>query len=998
MENNGESADKMIPNSVNEVNNPKNVETPNEMVHEIINDIRDAAVTEATEGNSVKENLNANVSAYSPENMEEDDDNPLASIFLEAQDELRKYPFRFKKSEKGNILSMHHISEWHNTKFSPNIKLCSFNEQCSIMVVIAEVGFIFAFDLANKCFWKLSEVQLHPTAITSWRERNNHFLLGSETSEITLLDLDQSTITHRNYLCKNCGEISAISCPPQTVNRQNLVLVQCGYEVILFDVEKFVPTHRFPFKNKNFQLQFSYYFSHSDHIFNCFNDDTVQIWSGVTLNTIRVIHPIKMRDRKLRMEGAAGLAADFVLCQDYNGGGGVFNVDCMVSNYSNGLIIGYCFHPYMGLFCLSTRDGYLLLINTYTLDLQHICRLQDFVIRHCVFLLQAKEILLCGITDRSGEVVILNCLKKDIKLRIQAKNAARLSISSDGKYLAIFNRTGELDIWSTCQIYNSLKSQEECLRLIKLAFRQNKPLLLGPSRHCKTALVATQNECLNEDIRNLLSRDRLLNILREFRWFPCKYRVLIWCALLQLPYNRNEFFQLLKMGIPPIVKQRAKQLPIRDGTLKNALVRIWSCLAHWCPVFAHSKFLPQLIFPFVKLLPRNSLVVFEICVTLLTNHFQMWFELHPLEPNNYLGLCENILQSEHTELCKFFASMHVNPEHYAWPLLSSAFSEVFSEANWLYLWDNILSAPPYYQIFIVVAYNIVQRRIIMRLPDKPTILTFFHEQNPIDMCKLINTANCIMRKCPKTLHPERYMTKFQCIPKKVYPKFLNYPRQWLAKHERDIAAVQREKQCIDARIRKLELEEMKLMERLQSGLRREEHARQVKKMEKLYRDSLKREEERLACQRQMLAVYQKELRNRKAEVAVQVQESEQRQRALKMEKDLELLMQSIECERTRNDADLLMAEEELRNEEMELFMQKCLTTTGSSSLRTKYHVDLQRLCNERHALKQQVKELTNMPKGALSPRNSNNNSHLDTIEERIEEIQREFNEILNTKE
>ena len=101
MENNGESADKMIPNSVNEANNPKNVETPNEMVHEIINDIRDAAVTEATEGNSVKENLNANVSAYSPENMEEDDDNPLASIFLEAQDELRKYPFRFKKSEKG---------------------------------------------------------------------------------------------------------------------------------------------------------------------------------------------------------------------------------------------------------------------------------------------------------------------------------------------------------------------------------------------------------------------------------------------------------------------------------------------------------------------------------------------------------------------------------------------------------------------------------------------------------------------------------------------------------------------------------------------------------------------------------------------------------------------------------------------------------------------------------------------------------------------------------
>lgn len=67
-------------------------------------------------------------------------------------------------------------------------------------------------------------------------------------------------------------------------------------------------------------------------------------------------------------------------------------------------------------------------------------------------------------------------------------------------------------------------------------------------------------------------------------------------------------------------------------------------------------------------------------------------------------------------------------------------------------------------------------------------------------------------------------------------------------------------------------------------------------MEKLYRDSLKREEERLACQRKMLTMYQKELRNSKAKVAVQVEESKQRQRALKMEKDLELLMQSIEFE------------------------------------------------------------------------------------------------------
>ncbi|XP_067632036.1 TBC1 domain family member 31 isoform X2 [Eurosta solidaginis] len=817
---------------------------------------------------------------------------PTSSVLLGYGKRVRKYGFRFKKSDIGNILTIHHTLEQGAHLIRIRIAACCFNEHSNIFVAIDCRGNIFVFDMENKRHWQLIEVILKASVIMPWIKRPNQFLVGTKRGQLLLLDLEKSAVT--KALAVSSDAIRAISFPGQPLHPKHLVLVQTGYDAILINLENFAATHRLSFDELNISLKFACFLPHSDQIFTCFTNDAVYIWSSVTLNTLRVIHPIKARDRKLRMQGEAAITAEFTICQDYeNAGGGEYFVKCQDADYANGLIISYCCHPDNGLLCLSTLDKYLLLLNTYTFELQYICRLVDIIIRECVFLPHSKEILICGLTSDAKSMVVLNCLQKDSKFRINATKPKSLTISYDYKLLAVVNNCGEINMWSVCKLYNALKRQEECLQLVKAAFKQSKPV--GICVKQKPA-DTEQEDHVNNLIKGLLNRDSLLAVLCEYRWFPCKYRTLIWCALLELPYNRREFQQLLKLGIPHIVKQPAKNIQMHNETLKRALVRVWSCLAHWCPVFAHSKFIPQLIFPFVKLFPRNALVSFEICATLLVNQYQLCFELHPLEPSNYLGLCENILQLYAPELCKFYASMHVGPEHYVWPMISSAFSEVFIEDHWLCVWDNIVARPAYLPIFIAVAYNILQREIIVRLPDKPTILTFFHEPSPTDIRTLINKAYDLLLKCPETLHPKRYMKEFQPIPKHVYPKFLNYPREWLEKHEQDVEKVQREQRCIDARIRQLEMEEMKLLERLENGLRNEEHVKQVKKMEKLYHDSLKREEERLACQRKMLMLYQKEIRSRKVEVAAQVQESEQRKRALQMEKDLELLMQSIECE------------------------------------------------------------------------------------------------------
>ncbi|XP_017468731.1 PREDICTED: TBC1 domain family member 31 isoform X1 [Rhagoletis zephyria] len=954
---------------------------------------KEVAATATEKDKAAKASASAGAAGAAIEDDSEEEAEPTSSLQLGGGQPVRKYAFSFKETRNGNILTIHHTIQEGNRITRIRMAACCFSEHCTFMVAIDRRGNIFAFDFINKRFWQLIEVILRVTVITPWIQRSNLYLVGTKLGQLLLLDIEKSAVIKTIAISNET--IKAISFVGQPLQPQRFVLVQAGCQALLVNLSKFILTHRLTFDDENIILKFACYLPCTEQIFTCFTNNTVYIWSSVTLNRLRVIHPINMRDRKLNIEGAAALSADIVLYDDFTNVGGDFNVNCQELNYADGLIIAFCCHPFNNLLCLSTLDRYLLLINTITFEIQHICRLNDIVISECVFLPHSKEILICGVTTDPGQVVILNCINKDNKIRIQADKGQKLTISHDGKLLTVLNRSGELNIWSICKLYNSLKSQQECLQILKSAFNQNKPVAIGASGNPNAALE--DDDCiLNNNVRKLLTRDRLLPILDEYRWFPRKYRVMMWCALLQLPNNRREFNHLLKLGIPPIVKQRAQHIQIRNETMKRALVRVWSCLARWCPVFAHSKFVPELIFPFVKLIPRNPLVVFEICATLITNQFQLCFELHPLEPKNYLGLCENILQLNAPQLCKFYASMQVGPEDYIWPMITTAFSDVLSTSQWLCAWDNIMVRPPYFPIFLAVAYNIVQREVIVRLPDKPTILSFFRDSYPVDVEIVLKKAYYLMQKCPQTLHPKRYMKEFQSIPKNVYPKFLNYPREWLVKHEEDLAAVQREQRSIDARIRELELEEMKLMERLQSGLRNEEHAKQVERMEKLYRDSLKREEERLAYQRKVLMLYQKEIRNRKAEVAAQVQESEQRQRTLQMEKDLELLMQSIECERTRNDADLLMAEDEVRNQDVELYVQKCLSAPRSCSLRTKYHGDIQKLCNERRLLKAQLNEISNLHKPAASTRSSSQNSQLDTIEERIEEIQREFNDILKS--
>ena len=106
-------------------------------------------------------------------------------------------------------------------------------------------------------------------------------------------------------------------------------------------------------------------------------------------------------------------------------------------------------------------------------------------------------------------------------------------------------------------------------------------------------------------------------MLKQFGEFPEKYRVLTWRFLLDLPLNKDSFQVYTRKGVHPVFKHLYKKYPIGQHRLYNKLVRTLSCLGSWCPIFYDVEYLPQIVFPFIKVIPNDDLLVFETVMALI---------------------------------------------------------------------------------------------------------------------------------------------------------------------------------------------------------------------------------------------------------------------------------------------------------------------------------------------------------------------------------------------
>lgn len=236
-------------------------------------------------------------------------------------------------------------------------------------------------------------------------------------------------------------------------------------------------------------------------------------------------------------------------------------------------------------------------------------------------------------------------------------------------------------------------------------------------------------------MNKIMSRTRLLPILKDFGEYPIKYRQTIWKTIMRLPQNSRAFLALLRKQhqitgtnhhqLHPCVANYDTQFPLYNQKILRNLKKIISCLAYWSNLFAHLTFLPTFIFPFLQLWIHDSVCSFEIIATILLNQCQLWFEFSPLEPFNYLGIIENILSHFDNELLQHFIACKVSVHTYAWQLLQNGLSEVLDQGQWVMVWDHIVTNEPYFLVFVIVAFNLIQRKALFKCRNEREVCIFF---------------------------------------------------------------------------------------------------------------------------------------------------------------------------------------------------------------------------------------------------------------------------------
>ena len=72
-----------------------------------------------------------------------------------------------------------------------------------------------------------------------------------------------------------------------------------------------------------------------------------------------------------------------------------------------------------------------------------------------------------------------------------------------------------------------------------------------------------------------------------------------------------------------------KKISIEPQSLNVWFIWILSALGHWCEFLTNVEYFPAIVFPFVKSIENDDLIIFEIVVSLVMHWFKTWFMNFP---------------------------------------------------------------------------------------------------------------------------------------------------------------------------------------------------------------------------------------------------------------------------------------------------------------------------------------------------------------------------------
>ncbi|XP_047032172.1 TBC1 domain family member 31 [Helicoverpa zea] len=649
---------------------------------------------------------------------------------------IEKFDIKLKSKPKdGVILQLHHTvrgsnGECRRIRFSTGV----FDDNHDKLACADNAGNIFILDFSDLKFWKLPG--LGPcTALQFVPNRIDTLIVATAKKfEMNFLDTENGQVSLT--LSGHTAPVRHISFSNNT--KTNNLLTASPVEAILWELRNY--TKYFTLNTYlGAQIQQIMFSPAGDYLVACFQNDTVQIWKHESMKSVKQIIPSELKHMKSiaftmngRAMAMAGLAPMLILFS-MDTWKALKSIDMSKYNISGAHQIAFIPQLFDGgankILAILSSDCILYLLDLESLTVIHIIHPESSGIRKFV-------------------------------------------VSPTGKYFLCILQLGEVNIYNCSFVMDSVQNCQNC---VVETMRKEMP---GTSTHKCTSQDQTNSKSqIEQKMRICMDSARLRRILMQYGEYPDKFRSIIWRSLLDTPRNKAAYAALIDKGIHPAYKDIEKQFTIHSAvTLKN-LKRLLSCLAHWCPLFGVMKFLPGFVFPFVKVLQKDPLLLFESVASVLCNYCQLWFEYAPFPPISVLAIVENILAEHDQPLLNHFCDVGITSQTYALKILETAFSEVLTCSEWLILWDHILSNEPAFILMAVVSYNIVQRNALKRLKSHEQLENFFHMQNPIDKKTFLKKAYVLLNETPEDIHPRRFFKPFVSLEKGgCYQQFIGYPK------------------------------------------------------------------------------------------------------------------------------------------------------------------------------------------------------------------------------
>lgn len=646
-------------------------------------------------------------------------------------DKIEKYDLKLKSKPKdGVILQLHHTIRGSNGETKRiRFSIGTFEDTHNKLACVDNVGNVFVLDFADLQFWKLKS--LGPCTALHFVPHDLDILVVATAKRFEIKFVDSELAKVTTILKGHSAPIKHISF---SNNKINNLLTASSVEAILWELKNY--TKYFTLNTySGAQIQQILFTPAGDFLVACFQNDTIQIWKHETMKSVKQIIPSELKHLKsiaFTMNGRAMAISGLV--------------------------------PVLILFSMDTWKA----LKSIDLLKYNISGVQKISFIPQMFDGGSNKILALLSSDCFLYFFDIESLKIIHTIHPESSGIRKFVVSPTGRYFLCILQQGEVNIYNTSYVMDYVKKP--------LDTSTNKVLPCTSGSH-KCVEHSPERAEVQQRMKICMDSARLRRILMQYGEYPDKFRSIIWRSLLVTPRNKTAYTVLVDKGIHPAYKDIEKQFTIHSSiTLKN-LKRLLSCLAHWCPLFGVMKFLPGFVFPFVKVLQKDPLLLFESVATILFNQCQLWFEYAPFPPISILAMIENILAEHDQQLLDHFCNLGVTSQTYALKILETAFSEVLTCSEWLILWDHILSNEPAFILMAVVSYNIVQKNALRRLQNQDQIENFFHMQNPINKKSFLKKTYVLLNDTSDDIHPRRFFKSFTALDKgSCYQQFTEYPK------------------------------------------------------------------------------------------------------------------------------------------------------------------------------------------------------------------------------